>query len=66
MMMIIELDAKNIRNELQGWKGALQKKFIKVVQVLKNNETFRALIDPLICRKLTFPSKSLLFNDFVQ
>ena len=25
MMMIIELDAKNIRNELQGWKGALQK-----------------------------------------
>ena len=25
MMMIIELDAKNIRNELQGWKGALKK-----------------------------------------
>ena len=25
MMMFIELDAKNIRNELQGWKGALQK-----------------------------------------
>ena len=69
-MMFIELDAKNMRNELQGWKWALQKKLIKVVQVLKNNETFRTLIDPLIfwliCRKLTFPSESLLFNDFVR